>query len=131
MKKSKEEKDLKEVLKKTIKELQKIKEAATCLGWSSGTGINTSYNCGCCRHGGNITQAAITTLQQTDHTVRMFECPCGGQLPNSPQMFNSPTSKKINEGPDDCYHEYRIWTPNGNIQGNYFGKPIGGSNIFS
>ena len=97
MKKSKEEKDLKEVLKKTIKELQKIKEAATCLGWSSGTGINTSYNCGCCRHGGNITQAAITTLQQTDHTVRMFECPCGGRLPNSPQMFNSPTSKRIND----------------------------------
>jgi|TARA_Y100001963_G_C6784329_1_gene451726 hypothetical protein len=35
--------------------------------------------------------------------------------------------KNITEGPNDCYHSYKIWSPSGNISGHYYGLPWQGS----
>ena len=62
------------------------------------------------------------------------------KMPDGTLMTQNPHNKDseklyhkedLTEGPDDCYHEYRIWTPNGIIHGNYFGNPGGGNNIFT
>ena len=35
--------------------------------------------------------------------------------------------KNIVEGPNDCYHGYKIWTPSKNLSGHYYGLPWQGA----